>query len=1117
MNLEQLKNRINNKNIKVISFDVFDTLLLRPCIEPTDMFRLVANRCGLPVEFVTVRRKAEEIARSNKPYYNDDITFEDIYDEFVQSLGYSRNEADKIKQVELDVELEYLRPRKSMQYIFNEALKEGKIIIICSDMYHSSEFLARVLNKNNYYGFSEIYVSSEYKLSKGSKRLFKQIINDFKNKDIKAKEILHIGDNYISDIKNSRSIGMQAEYIESVRSRFENIRELSVLHKHITAANNLGSDNTFLIGYIANIIFDDPYVEFDNSTYFNGDLNNISNILLAPLIFTFVKWMLEDCIKEEIDKLCLIYRDGYLIEKIINILKPYYKNIPEIKRLRLSRRALRCFEGKNEHGFILDAVSNPVNPKMKLDEYLDLRVFAKDNAQKNTILNEIKHIGYNSLNDNVGPIEKQLELARNLEEYFIDNSNIAMEAVEKYCKNQIGSFKYLAIFDIGYSGRIHKLLRSSFGIENKCYHIFGYDYLKPKFVGIKSFQYISSSFTNKSMVIHNAFFEDVISEQVPSVSRIIENNGDFEFIYDEGFSINNNMVKLQNLILQFCEGFSKNFSKDLSDLNFEGFDFYEIYKKFLDSPDKKDAELLCNFDFQDNWITGYKWPYYKIWYNKKFNNTKDIEFHDYSDENDIRIKVKKILKTLHLFKPAKKIYLKIKSIKTKNFEKRKIIMNMNKAMEDSKNEINSYDNNGHNLNNIVILGHIASFDKGVCSYLKNISNMAKEFNFVLLSETPHISVERVKELVDMKSFIIPRVAFSNGFDKEVQIPISIHVKDILKQNRYLEQVSLHLSEQFTNMSKTYADNLAVYFYDYCVTALNKFNPEKVIIWNQFSAMHEVMANLCREKKIPIIFMEFGVLPGTFAIDSNGQMGESLVSINYTDFLNQPVSDKEILDAKKVIDFIKKTKLNRNIQPINNIIKEIKDKLKADRPTILVFGQSDYESGLCPYTENTKKYHSPIVKSSDESLRIIAKIAKENNYNIIYKPHPGMKYLNKKFEIPSHVIIVDDVSIHDLIELSDVVVTVLSQTSYESLIKGIPVLMLGYNQLKGKGCTYEAFEYDAIEINLKNAIRYGFTEQQKSAFNKHVAQLLKYYLFDDMVKKDIKIGRNMDDFLKLLNS
>ena len=42
--LEALLARILSDNIKVVSFDIFDTLLVRPVIAPVDLFKIIGIR-----------------------------------------------------------------------------------------------------------------------------------------------------------------------------------------------------------------------------------------------------------------------------------------------------------------------------------------------------------------------------------------------------------------------------------------------------------------------------------------------------------------------------------------------------------------------------------------------------------------------------------------------------------------------------------------------------------------------------------------------------------------------------------------------------------------------------------------------------------------------------------------------------------------------------------------------------------------------------------------------------------------------------------------------------------------------------------------------------------------
>ena len=80
-------------------------------------------------------------------------------------------------------------------------------------------------------------------------------------------------------------------------------------------------------------------------------------------------------------------------------------------------------------------------------------------------------------------------------------------------------------------------------------------------------------------------------------------------------------------------------------------------------------------------------------------------------------------------------------------------------------------------------------------------------------------------------------------------------------------------------------------------------------------------------------------------------------------------------------------------------------------------------------------------------------------------------------------------------MSDVVITILSTVSYVSLIRKKPVVMLGYTQLKEKGCTYEAFEEKKILEQIKKAISDDECEKMREQFVCHVAQMKKFYKLD----------------------
>lgn len=279
-------------------------------------------------------------------------------------------------------------------------------------------------------------------------------------------------------------------------------------------------------------------------------------------------------------------------------------------------------------------------------------------------------------------------------------------------------------------------------------------------------------------------------------------------------------------------------------------------------------------------------------------------------------------------------------------------------------------------------------------------------------------------------------------------------------------------------------------------------PSAIIIWNPYVAFNRIAEYMARENGICVIYAESGVIPGTIAFSTWGDLGESRPSVEYENFLKLSVTENDVKLAGDVIAYLKKSKFNRNIQPQTR--KRIL--LYRKKPVIFLAGQNDSECGLQPYDDVARKY-SPVFDSSETSLSYIAELAMKNDWNIIYKPHPivARRMLEKK-AVPDNVIYITEGDINDIIDSCDVCITILSTTAYVALIREKPVVMLGKIQLNGQKCTYEAYERDKIEQTIKDALKYGYTKEQKQEFVRHVARMCKYYLYDSMQSREMQYGQ-----------
>lgn len=196
---------------KLYSFDLFDTLVTRKVNHPRDVFILIQATGIVKYKFLFfkllsfkfLRVTAEKIARyiSKK----EDINIYDIY----TVLSFFIKNYEEVLQKEIDLEISLLLPKEDNINILNELRNKGANICITSDMYLPKNIINQILVENNIF-VDNVYVSSEYGLTKASGNLFYYIANDLK---VSFHNILHYGDNLWSDVEVPRKLGINAIHI----------------------------------------------------------------------------------------------------------------------------------------------------------------------------------------------------------------------------------------------------------------------------------------------------------------------------------------------------------------------------------------------------------------------------------------------------------------------------------------------------------------------------------------------------------------------------------------------------------------------------------------------------------------------------------------------------------------------------------------------------------------------------------------------------------------------------------------------------------------------------------------------------------------------------------------
>lgn len=187
------------------SFDIFDTLIIRECKQPTKIFELTEEKyntiTGSNLKcFKQFRIQVEAKLRET----NTEISINDIYNSIANKYGCKIS--NTLKDLELETEFEQCTANPQIADFFNQYAVNHETFIV-SDMYLPSSFIKEILKKNKIAHYSQIYISCEYGKTKRNRELFKQVVCD---NALNKKELIHVGDNFVSDYVNPKILGIQA-------------------------------------------------------------------------------------------------------------------------------------------------------------------------------------------------------------------------------------------------------------------------------------------------------------------------------------------------------------------------------------------------------------------------------------------------------------------------------------------------------------------------------------------------------------------------------------------------------------------------------------------------------------------------------------------------------------------------------------------------------------------------------------------------------------------------------------------------------------------------------------------------------------------------------------------
>lgn len=629
---EEIKIAICDPDVEYVSFDIFDTLICRPFWVPADMFQLMEtefNKLVGSTSFITfkdIRTESENGCRRQFIHQYpsmEDITIDEIYRYMNEVYGFGNDVCEKLKELEISLEIKYCTTRKIGKELLELALNAGKKVVLISDMYLSADTVKRILDKNGITGYSEIFMSSEYRQLKYFGNLFKCFMEKYNVTD--PDTVLHIGDNWTSDYEASKKLGMRAFHLPNAKEIFTNSNKKIYGGEYFNKIfeycgnkqDNVRGLNNFLgmrcmLAMIANKIFDRGYVTVNKYTDFNVDPYNVGYMALGMHLLAVSDWLVKEQKKHSYEKIHFVARDGWLPKKAFEIVTERLGLNVNTDYFYISRKVTTPLQIRNAAD--LYSLKSTIyifsfSPKKMINT---LKSILDDTAVGNA--EEICRKHHFIYSKNFNSESEYVRFLRVLmsEFYSEEKTHTFNDNVTTYLSEKIGEND--AIFDIGYSVRSEAIFSHLLKRAINTYYIHTnqdiafrranmfnvnvntfYDFEPGACVVLREHLFCE---LGPSCISYNVDGENV----VPIFEEYIEN-------YKMGFITR----LIQKGALDFVKDFTDQFAEVYDDMIYRRFDASMPYEYFMCRAKRLDRQMFSECSFEDDMWQGKNSNFVEFW------------------------------------------------------------------------------------------------------------------------------------------------------------------------------------------------------------------------------------------------------------------------------------------------------------------------------------------------------------------------------------------------------------------------------------------------------------------------------------------------------------------------
>jgi FMN phosphatase YigB (HAD superfamily) len=447
-----------NPDVRVLSLDVFDTLLWRRAPEPVDVFPMVARGLaeqGLlpptvtPRLFQRLRIAAEARARAKRDAGGKgvEVALRDIYAELPRFVVRDAS-PDVLAEAELAVEREVLMPDLDVLELVRAAHSLGKQAIAVSDTYLSAAELRSLLDPSfaGDAALDRVYSSSDHGVGKTS-GMFELVLKEL---GLAPRQLVHVGDNELSDVEPASRLGIPAVHFERFTPYLEAVLEREQAYADPDRPPTGGDAGlTALRGKLLH------RTELDALEPELRPFWAYGAACLGPALAAFAEWVVERTEAAGSPRALCLMREGELLAELVNGAAGYTGADVRAEPVWLSRHVCArasVIEGTERELRALLVRRRPPTVRQLCETVgVDVEISARLRDRADARLDDAAA---------VDEVLAELTSDPELRSTMVNSARVLRERVVEYLRRRTaGGEDALVLVDLGWGGTIQSLLQ----------------------------------------------------------------------------------------------------------------------------------------------------------------------------------------------------------------------------------------------------------------------------------------------------------------------------------------------------------------------------------------------------------------------------------------------------------------------------------------------------------------------------------------------------------------------------------------------------------------------------------------------------------------------------------